>query len=262
MDGVQSWDACETSEGCEMTADRVADCIGRFTLESATRAGKPLRTGRGRSPPGERHLPGIVSTRRELAPPSGARILDPMTTGGRVDEILRAREPGALDQLMPVVYDELKRLAHHRLCASDPGATLSTTELVHEAFLKLAAGSSEWENRAHFFGAASHAMRQVLVDFARRRNADKRGGGLEHVSLGEGDVALDIELDEILAVDQALAELERVEPRLRTIVELRFFAGLGEREIAAMLGVSTRTIERDWIKARLVLLDALGRSAT
>ena len=184
-----------------------------------------------------------------------------MTTGARVDQILRANEPGALDQLMPIVYDELKRMARHRLRANDPAATLSTTELVHEAFLKLAAGAStEWESRAHFFGAASHAMRQVLVDFARRRNADKRGGGLEHVSLGEGDVALDIELDEILAIDEALVRLEQVDPRLRSIVELRFFAGLAESEIAAMLRVSTRTIERDWLKARLVLLDALGRS--
>jgi RNA polymerase sigma factor (TIGR02999 family) len=186
-----------------------------------------------------------------------------MTTGARVDEILRAREPGALDQLMPVVYDELKRLAHQRLNADDPAATLSTTELVHEAFLKLVSGApTEWESRAHFFGAASHAMRQVLVDFARRRNAAKRGGGLEHITLGEGDAALDIELDEILAVDDALAQLERVDARLRTIVELRFFAGWPESEIARMLGVSTRTIERDWLKARLVLLDALGRPAT
>jgi RNA polymerase sigma factor (TIGR02999 family) len=183
--------------------------------------------------------------------------------GARVDEILRAKEPGALDQLMPVVYDELKRLARHRLRADDPAATLSTTELVHEAFLKLAAGApTEWESRAHFFGAASRAMRQVLVDFARRRNAGKRGGGLEHVSLGEGEAALDIELDEILAVDEAMAELERIDPRLRTIVDLRFFAGLAESEIARLLGVSTRTVEREWLKARLVLLQALGRSAT
>jgi RNA polymerase sigma factor (TIGR02999 family) len=186
-----------------------------------------------------------------------------MTPAARVDEILCAREPGALDQLIPVVYDELKRLARHRLHADDPAVTLSTTELVHEAFLKLAAGSDTgWESRAHFFGAASRAMRQVLVDFARRRNASKRGGGVEHLTLGEGDAALEIELDEILAVDDALVQLERVDPRLRTIVELRFFGGRPESEIAQMLGVSTRTIEREWLKARLVLLDALGRSAT
>ena len=182
-----------------------------------------------------------------------------MATATRVDEILRGSNPGALEQLMPIVYDELKRLARYRRSASDPTATLSTTELVHEAFLKLASGvPTDWESRAHFFGAASRAMRQVLVDFARRRSATKRGGALERVSLGDGDAVLDIELDEILAVDDALARLERVDPRLRTIVDLRFFAGLGEGEIARMLGVSTRTVERDWLKARLVLLDALG----
>jgi RNA polymerase sigma factor (TIGR02999 family) len=183
-----------------------------------------------------------------------------MTAGARVDDILRAREPSALEQLIPIVYDELKRLAHHRLRVDDPTATLSTTELVHEAFLKLAAGApTDWESRAHFFGSASRAMRQVLVDFARRRNATKRSGGAEHVSLGEGDAELDIELDEIIAVDDALAQLERMDPRLRAIVDLRFFGGRPESEIARMLGVSTRTIERDWLKARLVLLAALGR---
>ncbi len=169
-----------------------------------------------------------------------------------------------LDALMPVVYDELKRMAHRHLRGEDAAATLSTTDLVHEAFLKLAGGSgADWEGRAHFFGAASRAMRQVLVDFARRRNAIKRGGGIELVSLGQGqgDVALEIELDEILAVNEALDQLEQVDPRLRLIVELRFFAGVPEHEIARMLGVSTRTIERDWLKARLVLLAALGRSA-
>jgi RNA polymerase sigma factor (TIGR02999 family) len=105
-------------------------------------------------------------------------------------------------------------------------------------------------------------MRQVLVDFARRRNAAKRGGGLEHITLGEGDAAVDIELDEIIAIDEAMARLEQVDTRLRTIVELRFFAGWPESEIARMLGVSTRTIEREWLKARLVLLGALGRPAT
>ncbi|HEU5183333.1 MAG TPA: ECF-type sigma factor [Gemmatimonadaceae bacterium] len=162
-------------------------------------------------------------------------------------------------QLIPIVYAELKRMARSHRRSSDPSATLSTTELVHEAFLKLGAVDATWDGRAHFFAAASRAMRQVLVDFARRRAAVKRGGGLERVSLGDEDAALDIELDEILALDQALTELESVDPRLRQVVELRFFAGLPEADIARMLGVTTRTVERDWLKARLVLLRALDR---
>jgi RNA polymerase sigma factor (TIGR02999 family) len=175
----------------------------------------------------------------------------------RVDEMLRAGRPEVLRDLMPVVYEELKRIARHHRRAKE--APLSTTELVHEAFLKLAGGNTQWEGRAHFFGAASHAMRQVLVDFARRREAEKRGGGVHMVSLGESDAAVEIELDEILALDAALDRLDRVDKRLREIVELRFFAGLPQSEVGKILGVSERTVERDWLKARLVLLEALGR---
>ena len=175
----------------------------------------------------------------------------------RVDEVLRAGAPGALQALIPIVYEELKRIAHHHRGGSD--ATMSTTELVHEAYLKLAGGKTDWEGRAHFYGAATRAMRQVLVDFARRRGAEKRGGDAQLVSLGENDAAVDIQLDEILAIDAALERLDAVDKRLREIVELRFFAGLPQRDVAQMLGVSERTIERDWMKARLVLLDALQR---
>ena len=181
----------------------------------------------------------------------------------RVDRILRTRSSDALSELMPIVYEELKRMAHQHLHAHDTTPTLSTTDLVHEAFLKLAGGSNaDWDGRAHFFGAASRAMRQVLVDFARRRNAAKRGGGAELVSLGDGDAGLEIELDQIIAVSDALDQLEQLDPRLRAIVDLRFFAGIAEADIARMLGVSTRTIERDWLKARIVLLDALGDGGT
>ena len=184
-----------------------------------------------------------------------------MEIPSRIEEILRSRVPGALDRLLPLVYDELKRIARHQLQGKGArdAVTLSTTELVHEAYLKLAGGSTlDWESRAHFFGAAARAMRQVLVDFARRRNAAKRGGDLERVSFGDGDGALEVELDQILALDTALQQLETIDPRLRQIVELRFFGALKEDEIARLLGVSTRTVERDWLKARLVMLEALG----
>ena len=164
------------------------------------------------------------------------------------------------EALYALVYDELKRIARSHRRASDANATISTTELVHEAYLKLSPGpSSGWEGRAHFFGAASRAMRQVLVEFARRRGATKRGGDMLRVSLGDSDVSLDAELETILTLDAALERLNLVDERLRQIVELRFFAGLTEEEVASILGVSARTIERNWIKARLFLLDEIER---
>ena len=167
------------------------------------------------------------------------------------------------DDLYQIAYDELKRMARHHLRAIDGTATLSTTELVHESFLKLRRGSaSDWEGRAHFFGAASRAMRQVLVDFARRRRAEKHGGGATRVSLSDGDAALQIELDEILALDDALDRLSAVDERLRQIVELRFFGGFSEVEVSELLGVTPRTIERNWLKARLFLLRELKAGTT
>jgi RNA polymerase sigma factor (TIGR02999 family) len=155
-----------------------------------------------------------------------------------------------------IVYDELKRVAHRQLRSQD--ATLCTTELVHEAYLKLGnSPDADWDSRAHFFGSASRAMRQVLVDFARRRRADKRGGSWRRVSLSDVGAALEIELDEILALDDALEHLDAVDPRLREVVELRFFGGLSNEDVGRILGVSPRTVERDWLKARLLLLHEL-----
>ena len=159
--------------------------------------------------------------------------------------------------LYAAVYDELKRIARGHLRANARG-TLCTTELVHEAYLKLGHGpASGWDGRAHFFGAASRAMREVLVDFARRRKAAKRGGVMQRVSLGDAEGSLDMQIDEILALDSALDRLDTVNERLRHVVELRFFGGLGQEEVAEMLGITTRTVERDWLKARLFLLREL-----
>ncbi len=181
-----------------------------------------------------------------------------VTDQARLDQLLNARSgPGALQELVPIVYEELKRIARHHRGSNE--ATLSTTELVHEAYLKLAGGRTDWEGRAHFFGAASRAMRQVLVDFARRHAAEKRGGDVEMVSLADDAAVIDIQLDEILTLDAALDRLDAVDPRLRQMVELRFFAGVSQADIAQMLGVSERTVERDWLKARVVLLEAIGR---
>ena len=176
-----------------------------------------------------------------------------------------ANEPfdlGADEELYEHAYEELKRLAHRQLRVFDANATISTTELVHEAFLKLQQRSgAKWQHRAHFYGAASRAMRQVLVDFARRRLAAKRGGGDTRVSLSNAEASLDIELDDMLNLDAALHQLNAVDQRLRQIVELRFFGGMGEREVAEILGVTSRTVERNWTKARLFLLRELGGGA-
>ena len=175
----------------------------------------------------------------------------------RSEATARDRSRPTPDEMYALVYEELKRIARFQL-RGNAKATLSTTELVHEAFLKLGHGpASGWDGRAHFFGAASRAMREVLVDFARRRKAAKRGGSLQRVSLGGNDQALDMQLDEILALDAALEQLDTVNDRLRQIVELRFFGGLGEAEVAEILGVTTRTVERNWLKARLFLLREL-----
>lgn len=177
-----------------------------------------------------------------------------MSESGQVTKLLRRFQNGdqkALDQIYPLVYDELRVAARRALAREREGLTLQATELVHEAFFKLVGSDGvQWQGRAHFIAIASRAIRQILVDHARRVRADKRGGGAEHVTLGDADASLTVPADEMLALDDALARLGDMEPRLRTVVEYRFFGGLSEREIAEVLGVSERTVQRDWIKAR------------
>ncbi|MGH7626157.1 MAG: ECF-type sigma factor [Gemmatimonadaceae bacterium] len=168
------------------------------------------------------------------------------------------RNEAAPEALYAAVYDELKRLAHCQLRARSGSDTLSTTELVHEAFLKLGRNpDASWESRAHFFGAAARAMREVLVDFARRRGATKRAGSWRVVSLDGTESALQTDIDDILALDAALDQLDALNQRLRRVVELRFFASVPQEDIARMLGISSRTVERDWLKARAFLLRAM-----
>lgn len=169
---------------------------------------------------------------------------------------------GGTDARFALVYEELRRIARRQIRVASAGATLCTTELVHEAFLKLAPRELGWENEAHFLAVAAQAMRQVLVDFARRRYAAKRGGGWRAVTLGDEGAALDLEMEELLALDAALDRLDQADPRLRQVVELRFFGGVTETRIAELLGVSTRTVERDWLKARLFLLNELRPAST
>jgi len=166
--------------------------------------------------------------------------------------------PHDTDALFAVVYEELKRIAHKHLRTTGNDATLCTTELVHETFLKLASDHGiGWAGRAHFFGAASRAMRQILVDFARRRQTLKRGGDWQAVPLRDADGALEVEMDSVLALDRVLTQLDAFDGRLSRVVELRFFGGLPELEVAELLGVSARTVERDWLKAKMFLVREL-----
>jgi RNA polymerase sigma factor (TIGR02999 family) len=168
---------------------------------------------------------------------------------------LRDGDADALDRLLPLVYDELRGLARAELSRHYDPPTLQATGLVHDAYLKLAGGAGlDARSRAHFLAIAGRAMRQVLVDNARRRSAAKRGGGAIHATLMDGGHALEVRSDELLALDEAL---EQLDARQRQIVECRFFAGMDENEIASALDVSTRTVRREWVKARAWLVRAL-----
>ncbi|UCC75009.1 MAG: sigma-70 family RNA polymerase sigma factor [Gemmatimonadota bacterium] len=168
----------------------------------------------------------------------------------------RGGEREALDRLLPLVYEELRVLARRQLEREQAAHTLSATGLVHEAYVKLAgSGTASATDRAHFLAIAARAMRQVLVDHARRRKRAKRGGGMECTTLGDGDAAVESSPEEILALKLAL---EGLDPRQRRVVEYRFFAGMEEQEVAAVLGVSDRTARRDWVKARAWLYRSLS----
>lgn len=171
-----------------------------------------------------------------------------------VDALLAApvADPRAvLDRLLPLVYDELRRMAHRELAREDGPRTLDTTGLVHEAYLKLVDERTvPVSNRRHFFGAAARAMRQVLVDAARRRHRAKRGDGVPPLPLDEARVEVDAYAAELVQLDEALTRLAVDHPRPARVVECRFFGGLSVEETAELLEVSTRTIKRDWILAR------------
>lgn len=173
-------------------------------------------------------------------------------------DAIREGDESAYDRLIPLIYDDLRRLAASRMRRERPDHTLQPTELVNEAFLRLAGGPSRWENRAHFFGAAAEAMRRVLIDHARKRSSQKRGGGAEHVTFQDLAVqAEDPEVD-LLALDDALTALAEVDPRLSQVVHLRYFAGLSVEETAELLQVSPATVKRDWTYARAWLYERMG----
>jgi RNA polymerase sigma factor (TIGR02999 family) len=183
-----------------------------------------------------------------------------VTEGNDITVLLgRAREgdAGALEQLLPHVYHELRTLAHRYLIREAAGHTLSTTALVHEAYMKLAGGSTDWRDRAHFFGYAAAIMRNILVDYARRRGAVKRGGNQAPVDWAVAEPSVESVASDVIALDAALTRLEHAEPQLARVVELRFFAGLSLEETAEVMGRSARSVDRDWRKARAFLHQAM-----
>jgi RNA polymerase sigma factor (TIGR02999 family) len=175
----------------------------------------------------------------------------------RITELLNAWSGGdraALDRLVPVVYDELRRVARRARRGEAPGHSLQTTGLIHEVYLKiLGSKPMKWENRAHFFAMAAHLMRQILVDHARRRRSRKRGGDATRVTLDEALAVSPSPSPDLVTLDRALRALSAVDERKGRVVELRFFGGLGVAETAHVLQVSPQTVKRDWKLAKVWL---------
>lgn len=178
-----------------------------------------------------------------------------------ITRILTAIQDGnaaANEELIPLVYDELRTLAARKLAHERPGQTLQATALVHEAYLRLVGGDQQWANRAHFFGAAAEAMRRILIDNARRKRAGKHGGGLERIDLSSVDVAIKTDDAHLLLVDEALEKLAAKDAEAAQLIKLRFFAGLSNEDAARAMGLSPRSATRLWTYARAWLFEAIS----
>lgn len=184
-----------------------------------------------------------------------------MSSPGDVTQLLIEYQEGnteAADQLWAEVYDALRAVARNKLRKERSDHTMTTTALVHEAYLKIIDQTRiEWEDRLHFFAMASRIMRNILIDYARRRKAQKRGGGAPHVSLDDAIISDDASADVFLALDEALTQLATFDERQAKVVEYRFFGGMQEKEIAEVLDIAPRTVRRDWRKAKGWLARAL-----
>lgn len=186
-----------------------------------------------------------------------------MTTASQVTQILNAvnqGDPQAAEQLVPLIYDELRRLARHKMAGEPAGQTLQATALVHEAYLRLVSNNGHyWNSRGHFFGAAAEAMRRILVERARRKHSQKGGGEFRRVDWSEVNLAAETDDERLLRVDEALAKLERQDPEAAQLIKLRFFVGLSGQEAARALNLPDRTASRTWAYARAWLLKELSR---
>jgi RNA polymerase sigma factor (TIGR02999 family) len=194
---------------------------------------------------------------------SGGQHPTPVPAASEVTRILSNLEddPSGSEDLLPLVYDELRRLAQYRLASEPAGQTLQATALVHEAYLRLV-GSSEdpqdWESRRHFFGAAALAMRRILIDNARRKMTEKHGGKLQRVDIDVIDVAIGMKDEQVLRVDEAIEKLEAKDANAAELVRLRFFAGLSHADAANILNMSERTAKRTWAWARVWLYEEVS----
>jgi len=184
---------------------------------------------------------------------SAAGLQQPAGRGELTSLLLAMQEgnPAAFDQLFSMAYQQMRVLARHRINASGRGLTLNTTGLVHETYLKLSGSSVDgFENSRHFFAVASRAMRQIIVDMARRNNSAKRGGGRQQLTMESNQLAVDDQAAQLCELDQHLEKLDRADPRLVRVIECRFFGGLSESETARALAISVSTVQRDWIRAK------------
>jgi RNA polymerase sigma factor (TIGR02999 family) len=186
----------------------------------------------------------------------------------RVTQLLAAVGQGdqaAADELMPAIYEHLRRLARGRLAGETPGNTLQATALVHEAYLRLFGDdikTGDWTNRYHFYAAAAEAMRRILVERSRHRRSKKRGGGMRRVPLDAIDGVIDDEPEDMLALDDALEEIRRRDPRMYDVAMLRHFCGLTNEQTAKTLGTSARTVRREWSVAQLCLQELVKKATT
>jgi RNA polymerase sigma factor (TIGR02999 family) len=173
-------------------------------------------------------------------------------------QAVRRGDGQAAEELLPMVYNELRRLAAARMAGEAAGQTLQPTALVHEAWLRLVnEGGRTWQNRAHFFRAAAQAMRRILVDRARQKLSLKRGGGLEKVSIEDMDLPASTIEDRVLLVDQSLERLEQEDPESARVITLKFFGGLTNKEVAKILGVTERSVKRHWAYAKACLFEMI-----
>jgi len=176
----------------------------------------------------------------------------------RILDRVQEGDPKAAEELLPLVYEELRKLAAAKMAHQAPGQTLQATALVHEAWLRLIGNDPvQWNNRGHFFSAAAEAMRRILIERARKKSACKHGGGLQRVNLDQVDIALDTDNDLLLLLNDALEEFRQRDPTAAELIKLRFFGGLPNHEAADLLGVSERTAKRSWAYARAWLYHRL-----